>query len=280
MKSNNLVTYCITQKKFNFLKKLDLNFIISGSKKIGAARDKNWFRDDIGKNISKKNRNFGTLTSIYWIWKNRQIYHKKYQWIAISHYRRFWLKEKYSKKININNLNNYLLSQIPVKKKKYDAFVLSPQNVSEYKLIKILKKGKKNILKNPLILFKKNLRTINLQFDMFHIFNGLEKASDLLSEKEKINFKKYINSETKYYPFSLFILKKDKFDQLCKDTFNWIFKCEKIFNTKNLKKYGEVRIFDFLAERYFSFWIINNTKYSIMPGIYLDSLNKNKKNKL
>ena len=36
--------------------------------------------------------------------ENKIINHNKNDYISISHYRRFWLKEKHDKKINLNNL--------------------------------------------------------------------------------------------------------------------------------------------------------------------------------
>jgi len=45
-----------------------------------------------------------------------------------------------------------------------------------------------------------------------------------------------------------------------------------------LKGYGQIRIFDFLAERYFSFWIEKNIKYKILPGIFVDINNNDKSN--
>ena len=65
--------------------------------------------DSFNKFLSKKNLNFGTLTSIYWIWKNELKNYKNDQWIGICHYRRFWLKENHEKRINFNNLRNNLL---------------------------------------------------------------------------------------------------------------------------------------------------------------------------
>ena len=92
---------------------------------------------------------------------------------------------------------------------------------------------KRNIIKNPAILFNKKLHTINLHFDMFHIHNGLIKAASVMPKKDRSEFLNYINTETKFFPFNLLILKKDKFNLMCNDIFKWIFKCEKFFNLKN-----------------------------------------------
>ena len=278
MKSNNLKIYCITNKYFDFLDNLDINIIVGGSIYQKQEFPNNWLLDSTNDNISNKNQTFGTLTSLYWIWKNELQKYGNDDWVGICHYRRYWLNENHEKKIDVHNLNDNLMKSITGNNLKYDGFVVSPQNVTGYKLMKILKKGKKNILRNPLILFKKKLHTINLHFDMFHIYNGLNKASTVMQETEKKDFLKYINSKTQYLPFSIFILKKEKFQNLCINTFDWIFKCENLFDKEKLKGYGQIRIFDFLAERYFSFWIEKNIKYKILPGIFVDINNNDNSN--
>ena len=71
MKKNksNLSTYCISHKYDKKLDKLQLKLIGSGAFKKNFPA--HWLNDAEGiKNISKKNYNYGSLTSIYWIWKN------------------------------------------------------------------------------------------------------------------------------------------------------------------------------------------------------------------
>ena len=275
MNSNNLKIYCITHKYFDFLSNLNLNIIVGGSHNKTEKFPHNWLHDSVNENISNKNETFGSLTSLYWIWKNELKKIKDDDWVGICHYRRFWLKENHSQTIDISNLNENLIESISGNNLGFEGFVLSPQNLTGYKFMKILKKGKKNIIKNPLILFNKKYQTINLHFDMFHIYNGLKIASNVMNKQYKDDFLNYVNTETKYYPFSIFILKKDKFEKLCFDTFDWIFKCEDLFDKEKLRGYGQIRLFDFLAERFFSFWIEKNTKFKVSPGIFIDQKFKN-----
>ena len=255
-----------------FNKNLDkLNIKVIGSGAFKKKFPSYWLNDFNGKkNISNKNLTYGSLTSIYWIWKNETFKIKSNDYIAISHYRRFWLKKNHLKNINPKNLRNNILSSVPKKFSSYDAFVCAPINLSGYKFSKLIKKGKRSLLKDPSILFNKKKHTINLHFNMFHIYDGLIKACNLLNKNDKEDFLKYIKTENKLYPLSIFILKKKFFNRLCLDTFRWLKKCEKLFNIDELKGYGEVRIFDFLAERYFSFWISKYCKLKTWPYKQLD----------
>ena len=271
MKKNkpNLIIYCISHKYNKNLDQLDLKLIGSGALKNNFPD--HWLNDSLGKkNIAKKNFNYGSLTSIYWIWKNDIKHLKSNDFIGMSHYRRFWLKENYDKKIGLLNLKKNLLTSIPTKYQKYDAFVCSPINLRGYKLSKLFKKGKKSLIKDPSILYNQKKHTINLHFNLFHIHNGLINACKLLNINDRDDFLKYVNTKTEYFPLSIFIMKKKFFNQLCLDTFKWLKKCEKLFKTSKLKGYGEIRIYDFLAERYFSFWISKYCKYKTWPYKLLD----------
>ena len=84
-----------------------------------------------------------------------------------------------------------------------------------------------------------------------------------MNKELKRYFMNYVNTETELFsPFSIFILKKEKFNELCESTFKWIYNCENIFDISKLQGHGQIRLFDYLAERYFSFWIKNNTNYN------------------
>ena len=276
MKSKNLKIYCITTKKITYLENLKLKFVVGGSFFKKENFPKNWFLDHTKINISAKNHNFGSLTSIYWIWKNELNNYNDNTWIGISHYRRFWLKESHDEIITLENLSKNLLNIIPDKNLNYDAFIASPQNLQGYKLMKLFKKTPKNIFKDPMILLDKKKHNINLHFDMFHLHGGLEKAASVMDKEQKNDFLNFINTENELFsPFSIFILKKKKFNELCESTFNWIYNCENIFDINKLQGHGQIRLFDYLAERYFSYWIKRNTNYKISSFVFFDPQFKN-----
>ena len=58
--------------------------------------------------------------------------------------------------------------------------------------------------------------------------------------------------------------------------FEWLEKCERVFGF-DLKGYGNVRIYAFLAERYISYWFNKYSKPLSWPVFFFDT-NKNKLN--
>ena len=98
--------------------------------------------------------------------------------------------------------------------------------------------------------------SIKLHFDLFHGYNLLPKAAELLNDEDKLDFKNYINEQYSFYPLEIFISKKKIIEDLYSKTFDWIFKCEEKFSNLQLVGYGKERLYDFLAERFFSFYFM------------------------
>ena len=264
--------YCISSKKYSFLEKLNIFLIGAGA----ALKNKsfypyNWLKDNSGKNISKKNKTYGTLTSHYWIWKNRLSLTRN--WIAVCHHRRFWVK-KNSKIINTKNLSSFLLRNIPKKYSNYDVFLPKKIIFKTLKKSKLIKKGFRNYIRNPSMLFTKTKYNINLHFDIFHGYGILEKAARVLNLEDREDFLNYIKNSNSFYPLQIFISKPSILKLLYKKTFEWIAKCEIVFSNFEFEGYGKERLFDFLAERFFSFFFIKYTKIRILT-YKLINLNKN-----
>ena len=60
---------------------------------VGQGEDKfptHWMRDNIGENISIKNKYYDMYTFHYWLWKNELQKFDNNKWILFSTYRRFW----------------------------------------------------------------------------------------------------------------------------------------------------------------------------------------------
>ena len=122
------------------------------------------------------------------------------------------------------------------------------------KVIKIIKYGKLAILRNPKAIFSRSGQTIRWQFDMFHGSGNLDKAIELLPNKDRDDFRHFTRNETSFSRGNMFISKSPKIiNSYFRDVFDWLKSCEGIFGF-NLEGYGKKRMYTFLAERYLSFW--------------------------
>ena len=203
--------YCITSKYHQYLNDLKIEIIISGAENKDIKEYPiNWLRDNDGINISKKNKHFGTLTSHYWLWKNKINSFQDNDYIGINHYRRFWIKRNNKDEINLNNLSDNILRNTP---DHIDFDVLLPQKIflKDLKLSKLIKKGFKNYIKNPLILFRREKYNIKTHFDLFHGYDLITKASELLNDNDKEDFKNILILKILFTLFKFLLLKKNSY---------------------------------------------------------------------
>ena len=105
---------------------------------------------------------------------------------------------------------------------------------------------------------------------MNHGHGNLEKAANLLPEKDKKDFMDYVKSKTWLIGHCIFISKNKKLmDRFYNDLFSWLFECEKIFGFDS-NVYDTKRIYSFLTERYMPFWFEKNSKVLTWPWVYFD----------
>ena len=263
---NNLEIYCVTNKKLLFLENTNLKLAAVGKENFS---DK-YLKCDNKINIYDKEEYYSELTFHYWYWKNC-LNVSKNDWIGFCQKRRFWIKSEKDKKIiNTNNLNQYLLDKIDSKINDYESIICNPINISGAKKIKMIKRGWKNLIKDPLILLNKQKETIAFHFDMHHGHNNLEKAASLLDKKDKNDFIYYINNHNFYNPHIMCIARPEILEKWFNSLFPWLEKCEEVFGFDNLKGYDTLRLYAYLAERYLSYWFKRYTKYKEQPWISLN----------
>ena len=149
-KSIDLELYCITNKRTKFLENTSYKLCWVGSEK---APD-NYLKCNSGINIFSKEKYYSELTFQYWYWKNMLDLNNK-KWIGFCQKRRFWVNTHEVSGINKLNLNEYLIKSSENDWENFDAVLCSPISVHSPKKIKMIKRGWKNILKDPSILYEK-----------------------------------------------------------------------------------------------------------------------------
>ncbi len=264
----DLKIYCLTLSNSHYEKILEKNYIPVG---LGSANysDK-WLTDKNIFNISDKNKFYGEYTFHYNLWKNEIIKNEdQNSWIGFCTYRRFWSKT--SKLKTDFSLEEDILQKVPNEWKNYDVVLVDPIYTNKTKISKIIKHGKRIILKNPFLFFNNRKITIKVHFDMYHGYGNLDKAIDLLEIQDKEKFRKYVNEEIMFNPYNMFICKNKKIlFQYYSQIFPWLEKCESIFGFDLENSYGKNRIYGFLAERFLSYWFNTYTKPIYWPVYFKD----------
>ena len=269
MSEAKIYCLCLHNELLNKVK--ELNYIPVGLG--GESFSSDWLLDNKDKNISNKNSYYGEYSFHYWLWKNELDKIPDDTWIGFCAYRRFWQKE--NKKLgNKFDFNSVVMKDIPFEWNDYDVILGNKIKIDGLKLMKVIKYGKKAILRNPKAIFK-NGRNIRFQFDMFHGCGVLDKAIDLLNVADRDNFRDYVNSETSYNQGNMFVCKsKKKKNFYYEYIFEWLEKCERVFGF-DLKGYGNVRIYAFLAERFLPYWFNKNAKVKEWPILFHDLKKEN-----
>ena len=269
---SNIKIYCVTDKEVSFLDNLTYEIGWVGR----TETPKNYIECNKKDNIFFKEKYYSELTFHYWYWKNLQDLNVNKDWVGFCQKRRFWANTK-TKNIKSHDISsgNFFLNKAPLSWKNYDSIICDPIDLNNVNIIKIFKRGFRSVIRDPLILFNKNRRTIKLHFDMHHGFDNLIKAANLLEKEDRSDFIEYINVSTSFHPHIMFIAKPKIVNLWFSALFPWLSRCEKLFGFKNLNGYDTQRLYAYLAERYLSFWFKKHTKSLSHPWIFFDTLTNN-----
>ena len=262
----NLDIYCVTNKRLEFLEKTSLKLVGVGNGNFSQE----YMRCNTKENIYYKEKYYSELTFHYWYWKNI-LQNEKKKWVGFCQKRRYWIKpsEKTSL-ISQENLNEFLLTKIDENLDHYESFLCNPIKISGAKKIKIIKRGWRNLIKDPSIIFSEQKQTISLHFDMHHGYQNLDKAIQLLDKEDRNDFLKYVKFQTSYNPHIMVIAKPHILEKWFTDLFLWLGRCEEVFGFDELKGYDTQRLYAYLAERYLSFWFKKHTKFKTNPWTFID----------
>tara|TARA_B100001123_G_C15249781_1_gene1002363 strand:- start:482 stop:1282 length:801 start_codon:yes stop_codon:yes gene_type:complete len=258
---SNLEIYCVTDKELPFLEESDYKLAAVGK---GIFSEK-YLKCDNGDNIFHKEKNYSELTFHYWFWKNQLQFNNDNDWIGFCQKRRFWLNSRNIEKNN--NILEIILKSVPNEWENYDSVICEPLQLGT-KLSKLVKRGWKNILKKPSLIFNHHYISIKIHFDLHHGYGVLDKAISVMNEEDKEEFKVFVNENKTFNPHIMFISKKKFLEKYFQDQFDWLFRCEKIFGFEKLKGYDKTRLYAFLAERYMPFWFRKYSRTIEWPWIF------------
>lgn len=162
---------------------------------VGAVNKEElgYLKDSTEDNISHKNSNYCELTALYWIWKN-----SKADIVGVVHYRRYFFNNMYSRK-----LKNIL---------------------SKDKIITYLNKNDIIVPKEDYI-YKYN---VEKQYGIKHNIEDYKKCREIIKKESPEYTEAFdIVSKRKYfYPYNMFIMRKDLFEEYAQWLFNILFKLE------------------------------------------------------
>ena len=195
----------------------------------------------------------------------------KNNWIGFCQKRRYFINTEKTYLVNQSNLGNFLFDEAPLEWENYDVLICKPLNVSGVKKMKIFKRGFKNLVKDPSILFNKKKQNLYLHFDMHHGYGNLKKAIDLLDEKNKDDFLNFMKNNNSFNPHIMFISKPEIIKKWFNNLFPWLKACEQKFEFKNLVGYDTRRLFAYLSERYLSYWFKKNYRFKEINWVQLDN---------
>jgi len=263
MLNTTIYCLCLHNKVLPIIKKLGYVPVGLGSDKFSEE----WLRDNTLDNISHKNKYYSEYTFNYWFWKNILPKIEDNHWVGFCGYREYWGNKK--KITNDSKVEDVVVREIPLEWKNYDTIVGEHLYINNLKLSKLIKRGLWSLVRNPSALFKSK-RNIRFHFDMWHGNGNLDKAIDLLDDNDREDFRKYTRKNVSFSRGCMFVCRSKKImNNYYSSLFPWLKRCEKIFGF-NLKGYGNIRIYGFLAERYHSYWFNKYTKALLWPVIFYD----------
>ena len=263
---SNLKLYCVTNKNLDFLEKLPINL-------VGVGQDhfpNKYIKCDSADNIYFKEKYYSELTFHYWYWKNLLNSETK-EWVGFCQKRRFWMKNEIDQRIiNETQLRDFMLTEIDSAYQKRESFICQPISVSTPKKIKIIKRGWRNLIRDPMILFSKKKQNILLHFDMHHGYRNLERAITYLDKNDRDHFLKYVKEKNSFNPNIMCISRPEILDKWFSCVFNWLERCENEFGFDQLKGYDTLRLYAYLAERFMSYWFKRYTNFYEQPWAVID----------
>lgn len=223
--------------------------------------------DDVGENISIKNRSYCELTAQYWAWKNQ-----KADYYGFFHYRRYLC---FDESLKEDDLNGNILANKP-SKDILERLSIEPDIMEKY------------ILNHDAIVVRerKVLDVSNIYDEYVAPITQNKKDIDTVIDIIKHDYTDFVPAMEKYfssdlsYDCNMFIMKKEIFNDYCSWLFDILEKAEKRIDTTNYSV-QEYRVFGFLAERlcgiYFTYLQMSNSfNIGKLPKVLFNNTSKPK----
>ena len=210
-----------------------------------GKEDLGYQKDNVGKNISKKNPFFCELTGLYWAWKNLDA-----DYIGLVHYRRYFTMSK-----NPGKTTN-----------------------EKFKSVLSLKETKELLKETDIILPNKRKYYIENLYDHYKhtmYIEPLDETRNILEEKYPKYLEEFdkLHKRTSAHMFNMFIMKKDILDDYCKWLFGILFELEKRMKDKEYDSFHS-RFYGRVSELLLDVYInTNNLNYKEVKFMDMESIN-------
>jgi hypothetical protein len=198
--------------------------------------------DNIGINISEKNKNYCELTAQYWAWKTQL---QNYDYFGFMHYRRYFMfksPNQYKKNI-IDEFDNTTINDFGLE----DSSVL--KGISNYEIIMPPK-----WYSHPANMRGKKMSVYDF-YAREHIKSDLDTAINVIKElyPEYNDALEETMSKSKAYFLNMYIMNRNYFNEYMEWIFTILFEVEKRITISN-DPY-QARVFGFLSERLINVFI-------------------------
>ncbi|MFT8732735.1 MAG: DUF4422 domain-containing protein [Acetobacter fabarum] len=201
---------------------------IQGGRSIADTKFAGMIGDDTGDNISARNRDWGELTALYWIWKNT-----RHDYVGLN-------TEK-----SYLNFSEHGRQQISLLNKQMDFIDFCSQNIEE-------RCSQHRFLTAPITKIHPPSAASDIQtFYENYGFEHDQQDLDLLLTLIKNEFGAYYETalitahiDTRFHDENIF-MKRDVFDEYCAFVFSVLFAFEKVIDTSGRSPYQK-KVFRFL----------------------------------
>ncbi len=231
---------------------------------------KNTHGDDLGDNISYKNRSYCELTALYWLWK-----HEDAKYLGLCHYRRYMcFKENIKDNYSCSERNNGC----------YTANFINEDIITKYGLdedsILAGLNGYDAVFINPIDLYKNNIKSNYQAMALcpdYHIMRDVDNMMAIIRNKYPqmaLIADKYMMNYRYNYLYNCFVMKRELFNEFCEWLFDILSEMEDITDLSNysVKQY---RVYGLLAERLVGIWYLwlcEQKKYKVknVPLLFIE----------